>query len=159
MPRTFPSQIIDFLTHHFADKLSLTSREKAGNVSQEKVGTIAAFVDLYDDLPPELIRLPADQYATLIAAMGTIRLGIDQWRQTREMPSLAGVAPAVQRAWEIIETLSGSVPSNAHDLAFVTDPWAEIARPGLDRWCRSLLAGRTVGLLSVRHAPDEHKAG
>jgi hypothetical protein len=116
MPRTFPSQIVAFLTHHFHNKGSVA-------IPGEKAfGTVAALLELYDSLPPELIALPPDDYARLVAAIATIRLGIDHWRQTREPKAVKGLSDAVREVWGIIEKLKDSVPSTNHDLNFISDP-------------------------------------
>jgi len=82
---------------------------------------MGGFLELYDGLPPDLIRLSPKKYATLIASISSIRLSLDQWRQTGEYNRLDMGLHNVPIAWGIIETLSDSVPSDTHDLSFITD--------------------------------------
>ena len=115
MPRTFPSQIVGFLVHHFGDKSSIPT------VHVDKVGIIAAFIELYDSMPPELIRLSTAEYSQLIAAVGQIRVALDQWRQTRQADSFIGVPEAFRAAWPMMKKLSDSIPAATHDLGFISD--------------------------------------
>jgi hypothetical protein len=89
---------------------------------QSNVGKIASFLDLYDNLPHQLIRLSEDDDVALIAAIGTIRYGIDQFRRGKSPDCLRPVGPALATAWRLIEKLKDQVPSTAHDLSFIADP-------------------------------------
>ena len=116
MPHAFPSQIIGFLTYHFGDKSSVPA------ISVGKVGVIAGFLELYDSLPPELIRLQAGDYAQLIAEIGSVRIALDQWRQTANARSFKDTPNAIRIAWQIIEMLKDSVSAATYDLGFISDP-------------------------------------
>jgi hypothetical protein len=115
MPRAFPSQIVAYLQSYFG------SSAKFHDV-HSKIGAIQGFLDLYKDLPPELIRLPPEDYADLVGAVGGIRLGIDQFRFAGRNDSLNSVAAALDRAQVQIAKLKDEVPSTSHDLAFIRDP-------------------------------------
>jgi hypothetical protein len=77
MARIFPTQIVHYLDSQFG---SASLNELA--TVQQKVGAIAGFCELYAQLPHELIRLATEQYADLVAAVGTISFGVDQFRRT-----------------------------------------------------------------------------
>jgi hypothetical protein len=112
MPRTFPSQIVAYLGTMFAPH----------NPVHDFVGAALGFLDLYKNLPPELIRLPPEDFAALVAAVGTVQLGVDQFRSTAQNDSLQRVGPALNKAQELIAKLKDEVPSTSHDLAFIGDP-------------------------------------
>jgi hypothetical protein len=117
MPRTVPSQVVSYLTQIFNRRAPL-----AAAVVLQKIGAVAGFLELYDQLPAELIRLSADDYAILISEIGTIRFRIDQYRRGAAWGHLEPVGPALDKVWEIIEKLQDEVPSTAHDLSFIADP-------------------------------------
>ncbi len=104
MPRSFPTQIVAYLESTFTKQFD--SSEIHG-----KVGAVAGFLDLYNDLRPELIRLPPAEFSALVAAVAEIRFGIDQFRSTGREASLYRVTPSLRMAWSMIEKLDDQVPS------------------------------------------------
>jgi hypothetical protein len=119
MPRAFPSQIVKYLGHLFRTPAGV---QDIGTV-QSFAGPIAGFLSLYDQLPDELIRLSADDSAALTADIGTIRFGIEQFRQgVPPNHCLGSVGLALGRAWMLIEKLEDAAPSTTHDLSFIADP-------------------------------------
>jgi hypothetical protein len=117
VPRTYPSKIVGYLTSIFHKRESLDQ-----STVQQYIGGVAGFLELYDQLPHELIRLPADDYAALVAAIGTVRYCADQFRLGKNSDCLIPVGRALARAWEMIEKLEDEVPSTTHDLSFISDP-------------------------------------
>jgi hypothetical protein len=117
MPRTFPTQITAYLAQTLkrADDLNQAA-------VQSNLGAVAGFLELYDQVPCELIRLPPENYATLIKAIATIRFGLDKFRLTNSPNSLDPVGPALTNAWHLIATLKDEAPAITHDLSFVADP-------------------------------------
>jgi hypothetical protein len=113
MPRTFPSQIVAYLAASFKKP------EEASTPSNS--GKLAGFLALYDRLPHELIRLSEQDYATLIAAVETIRFNLDRFRHAAPNVKWKDVAAALQNAWQKIAILQDEAPSTAHDLSFVSD--------------------------------------
>lgn len=117
MQRAFPSQIVAYL-----ESVYPSQRPVDLSTLQQTAGALAAFIDLYDHIPHELIRLPPSEYARLISAIGTIRLGIDQYRLGAN-PSHLGIVPRpLSTAWDLLKALKDEAPSAAHDLSFITDP-------------------------------------
>jgi hypothetical protein len=115
MPRTFPSQIVAYLEATFGtEPLDLLE-------VHQKIGAIVGFRDLYDQLPHELVRLSPHDYAELVAAVGTVAFGVDQFRATGRNDSLNRVGHALATAWRLIRTLQDEVPSTSHDLSFIGD--------------------------------------
>jgi hypothetical protein len=108
MPQAFPTQIIGYLTKSFGSRLNIHP-----TAILDKIGEVAGFLELYDQLPPELIRLSADDYAALIAAIGTVRYRIDQFRLTNYPDCVNTVGFALSTAWRVIETLKDEAPSTA----------------------------------------------
>lgn len=87
-----------------------------------RVGAVNGFLKLYNDLPDELISLPSDEYYDLIAAIGTIELGLEeQFRTTARVDALHPVAPALRKSWLVLSKLKDEVPSTSHDLSFISD--------------------------------------
>jgi hypothetical protein len=117
VPRAFPSQITAYLVASFKTPDALNQA-----VVHSYAGVVAGFLELYDQLPHELIRLAADCYADLVKAVATIRYGLDKFRQTNSPDSLIPVAPALKNAWSLIATLKDQAPATAHDLSFIGDP-------------------------------------
>lgn len=116
MPRAFPSQIVGYLTEVFK------RREEFGHaVIYSKIGAVAGFLELYDQLPHELVRLSAADYAALVAAIGTVRFHTTRFGPGSSADFLKPVGKALSKAWELIEKLPDEVPSMAHDLSFVSD--------------------------------------
>ncbi|WP_315745425.1 MULTISPECIES: hypothetical protein [unclassified Bradyrhizobium] len=116
MPRAFPSQITGYLATTFKTPENLSHA-----TVHSYIGAVAGFLDLYDQLPDELIRLSPDDSAILIAAIGTIRIGMDQFRRTSNPEGLRPVGGALNNAWRLIATLKDAAPSIVHDLSFITD--------------------------------------
>ena len=119
MPRAFPTQIAKYLGHVFKRE-ALMGIQAIGTV-QQYAGEVAAFLELYDRLPYELVRLSAEDSAALTASVGAIRFGIDQWRNGNNSDCLRPVGPALATAWGLIEKLKDEAPSTAHDLDFIGD--------------------------------------
>jgi hypothetical protein len=89
---------------------------------QSHIGKVAGFLNLYDQLPHELIRLSADDYVDLVAAIETVRYGIEQYRLGRNPDCLLPVGLALGKAWTLVAKLKDEVPSTGHDLSFISDP-------------------------------------
>jgi hypothetical protein len=116
MPKTFPTQLLGYLKYNFRSK-QFTHHDAA-----VKIGALRGFLDLYRELPHELIRLPPDEYAALVAAVGDIRFAMDQFQATPKSEWLSGVPGALSTVWTLIEKLPDSIPSSSHDLTFIADP-------------------------------------
>lgn len=117
MPRAVPSQIVAYLEKRFT---------KSDNLNHpfilSQIGSVAGFLELYDQIPPELIRLSADDFAELIASIGTVRIGTDQYRRGNHSDCLIPVGRALGKAWMLIKKLRDEAPSISHDLSFIRDP-------------------------------------
>jgi hypothetical protein len=112
MPRTFPSQLIAYLTSCFGYRESLGIYDMAVSI-----GKVVGFLELYDRLPDELIRLSPDEYAALVAAIGDIRFNTDQYRMGKNYDVLGSVGSSLRRAWGLIEKLKDEAPT--------TSPWGQ----------------------------------
>jgi hypothetical protein len=117
MPRVFPSQIVEYLKAVFAENDPRRFAE-----FNETIGPITGFLDLFDQLPPELIVLSGNDYAVLVQSIGTIRFRTEQWRQTNDGRAMRAVPQALSEAWKLVEKLPDQVPSAPHDLSFINDP-------------------------------------
>jgi hypothetical protein len=116
MPKAFPTQIIGYLAATFKKPENLDHA-----TVHSYIGAVAGFLELYDQLPHELIRLSPADYAALITAIGTIRFGTEQFRLTSNPESLRPVGGALRNAWHLIATLKDEATSTGHDLSFITD--------------------------------------
>jgi hypothetical protein len=116
MPRTVPSQIVGYLVKRFTKPDDFHY-----SIIQHHIGAVAGFLELYDQLPPELIRLSADDFAELTASIGTVRYGTDQFRRGNNSECLVPVGPTLSKAWRLIEKLKDEAPSVLHDLSFIGD--------------------------------------
>jgi hypothetical protein len=114
MPRVVPTQISSYLNAQFPDKNAF------GDVVG-RVGAVAGFLELYDNLPGDLIVLPAEEYARLVANVGTIRLSLDQYRNGKTYDCLSPIGGALLQVRDLIRKLAVEFPSTKHDLSFVTD--------------------------------------
>jgi hypothetical protein len=85
------------------------------------VGVIAGFLDLYQDMPHQLINLPASDHATLVAEIANIELAMDRYRGGKQYDELAPISHALPRVWALIRKLPDSFPSTRADLSFITD--------------------------------------
>jgi hypothetical protein len=90
----FPSQIVDYLRINFSSFDFI--------VIHEKVGAVAGFCALYEQLPHELIRLPPKEYAELVASVGTISFRIKQYQVTGRGDALTPVGHALEAASRLI---------------------------------------------------------
>jgi hypothetical protein len=116
MPRAFPSQIAGYLASTFKDPDNL------GHATiHSYIGAVAGFLELYDQIPAELIRLSPNEYAELVRAIGTIRIGVEQFRLNSNPESLRPVGGALGNAWRLVTTLKDEAPSTGHDLSFIKD--------------------------------------
>lgn len=117
MPRAAPTQIVGYLAQRFTKPDDFHH-----SIIQSHIGAVAGFLELYDQLPPELIRLSPNDYAELIASIGTVRFGTDQFRRGNSPDCLIPVGRPLSRAWKLIEKLKDEAPSVSHDLSFIKDP-------------------------------------
>ncbi len=116
MPRSFPSQIAEYLSLKFDHPQAFSIA-----MIESEIGSVAGFLELYDQIPYELIRLPSREYADLVAAIGTIRFRLAQFRNGTHPNCLGAVGTALARAREHIEKLEDLAPSTEHDLSFIKD--------------------------------------
>lgn len=117
MPRAIPSQITLYLSSNLGENRSLTLA-----AVHQLVGVVAGFLSLYDDLPAELMNLSPSDYATMVAAIGTIRLSLDKYRFGGHSDELKPICAALPKAWSMIALLPDDFPSAQHDLSFIGDP-------------------------------------
>ena len=89
---------------------------------QQKVGVIAGFLDLYRDIPHQLINLSASDYATLVAGIATIELAMDRYRGGKFYDELAPIGRALPTVWDLIKKLPDRFPTERTDLSFIRDP-------------------------------------
>jgi hypothetical protein len=82
MARVSPSQKRNFLDQAFPSGSDLSWQ----NALSGRIGAAAGFLDLYDGLPGELIRLPPDKFAELIESVGEIRFRSKQYMYTPNAP-------------------------------------------------------------------------
>ena len=118
MPRAVPTQIVAYLRKRFTKP-----KDFHQSIIQNHIGAVAGFLEFYDQLPSELVRLSADDFAELVASIGTVRYGTDQFRLGNSPDCLVPVGRALRRAWELIATLKDESPSVSHDLAFIGDSY------------------------------------
>jgi hypothetical protein len=116
MQRSVPSQIDAFLRQSLPEKDSYVVAEL-----KQRVGVLAAFLELYDHLPDEVMTLPSADYAALLCAIGTIRFCIEQHRNGMNYDCLEPIGRALPTAWRLIKKLPDQFPSAQHDLSFITD--------------------------------------
>ena len=91
------------------------------SVLLQKVGVIAGFLDLYRDIPHELLNLPASEYAALVAEIATIELAMDRYRSGKLYDELVPIGRALPKVWSLIRKLPDRFPTTRHDLTFITD--------------------------------------
>jgi hypothetical protein len=117
MPRVFPTQIVGYLSTVFKKPPPFEFA-----TIRDHIGAVVGFLELYDELPSELIRLAPYDYAALTAAIGTIRFALDHYGQPNIRDSVNPIVQALATAWDMIKKLHDEVPSSAHDLSFIADP-------------------------------------
>jgi hypothetical protein len=76
MPKIVPSQVVDLIDQIFP------GAETSDNFSINRghSNTAAAIVELIDQIPTELLVLPAEKYAALISAVASLRTTIEVWK-------------------------------------------------------------------------------
>lgn len=116
MPRAFPTQITAYLAATFKKPENLDHA-----TVHSHMGAVVGFLELYDRLPEALVRLSPKDYAALVTAIGTIRIGADQFRRTNNTEGLRPVGGALGNAWKLIATLKDEAISASHDLSFIID--------------------------------------
>ena len=75
MLRAFPSQIIAYLSAAFPKP-----EDANADTINSYPGKAIGFLELYDRLPSELIRLSSQEYAALVEAVATMRFCMDMFR-------------------------------------------------------------------------------
>jgi hypothetical protein len=113
MPRTVPSQVVAYLVNRFQIP------ENVGPFPD--LGAVAGFLELYDQLPAELIRLSADDFAELVSQIATVRFYTDLYRRNPNPDHLKLVGRALAKAWKPIGALKDEAPTISHDLSFISD--------------------------------------
>ena len=116
MAAVVPSRIDQYLSRSF------TFGQPAGVYDvQKKLGAVAGLLELYDRAPDELITCGDDDHARLVAAIGAVRMSLDQYRYGKIHDCLAPVGGGIDAAWAVIKTLPDGVPSAQNDLSFIQD--------------------------------------
>jgi hypothetical protein len=116
MPRAVPSQIVSYLAAAFQKP-----EDANATTIHSYPGKALGFLELYDRLPHELIRLPGQDYAALAEAVATIRVCMKRFEAGAGGDSLRPIGRAFANAWRIIATLHDEVPASTHDLSFISD--------------------------------------
>ena len=83
MPIAFPTQIVAYLERTLRQRTL-----RRGGTPQDFAGMALSFLELYNNLPPELIRLSSEDYSELLVAIGTVRFCVNQFQVTRDNDAL-----------------------------------------------------------------------
>lgn len=117
MRTVYPSRLTAFLQSHFAGH----DRNHHAATMQQKIGALVGFVELFKEIPDELIILEEGERAELLAAVAKVEFLLDLHRYHSPPAVLDAAGTPLNAAWRLLEKLPDRVPSAQHDLAFITD--------------------------------------
>ena len=81
MPRVVPSQIVDIIDQIVPEaKGQIDTQEKRFSIGRDRENSVAAIVDLVDQIPSELLVLPSEQYAMLVASIAALKTVLKTWK-------------------------------------------------------------------------------
>ena len=111
-----PSQVSSFIRAQFPDG------DFDHGAALQLIGSLAALLELFDKVPAVLLRLTPEENAQVLAGMAGIKLAVDRYRSGSTADALRTIGRTLQRVRPLIEKLPDHVPSQEHDLNFITDP-------------------------------------
>ena len=80
MPKIVPSQIVELIDQMFpATKDQPDSKEKRFSISRDHAFSVAAIIDLVEQIPSELLVLPSHSYAALVSSVASLRTALKTW--------------------------------------------------------------------------------
>jgi hypothetical protein len=120
MRRIVPSQLRQYLAAKFhgvpASDFSAV---------REGVGHLAGFIELFDAVPDELIRLRPDEFQRLVSAVATIRFGVKKFQNGDSGDCLRPAVLCLPVILELLEKLQDQTSSTLHELSFITDEFLQ----------------------------------
>jgi hypothetical protein len=120
MPRTVPSQIVDFINQNIPDRNSTVLA-----VNHTTVGALVAVTRLIDEVPAELLTISGEDYSNLVTGVESIRNSVAFWhRQGIAQVGNQGIKGknTLLVIRDVLAKCDDQTPSPATpDLPFVTD--------------------------------------
>lgn len=77
MPRIVPSQIVDLIDKIFP--WAVNQGEMSHSLSRNECYSVAALVDLVEEIPQELLFMPNQSYAAFISALAALKIALQTW--------------------------------------------------------------------------------
>jgi hypothetical protein len=81
LPRIVPSQVVTVIDQMFSPR---THREGHFAVSRGESTSIAAIINLVEQIPPQLLVLPGESYAALVSSIASLKTALEGWKFTDE---------------------------------------------------------------------------
>ena len=126
MPRVVPSQIVALIDKLFPWAKNQKEDDHREAVTKEQSCSVAAVLDLVQQLPPEFITLTSDAYSELVASIAGLRTQIENWQSHGgqplfRIPGLRSVSP-VTLIRQALAQCPDQIPSpGTSALAFISD--------------------------------------
>jgi hypothetical protein len=93
MPRIVPSDVVRVLDSIFSwAKVPASVGQAPPQLDYHHLAPVAAIVELLDRVPDELLVLPPDEFAALVAGHAALRAAIRAWQSSDHRFYIAGIA-------------------------------------------------------------------
>ncbi len=80
MPRIVPSQVVELIDQMFPGvRDQPDSKETRFSIARDHAFSVAAIIDLVEQIPPELMVLPSHSYAALVSSVASLRAVLKTW--------------------------------------------------------------------------------
>jgi hypothetical protein len=80
LPRIVPSQVVELIDQMFPSaKDQPDLKEKRFSIARDHAFSVAAIIDLVEQIPSELLALRSHSYAALVASVAALRTALETW--------------------------------------------------------------------------------
>ena len=126
MSQVVPSQVIALTDKLFPWAKDQRENDHKNALSAEHAYSVAAILDMVEQLPQELITLDADDLANFVSSIATLRTLIQKW-QTRDfsferIPGLRPVSPITLIRRALAKCPDEFPSTGTSELSFIADP-------------------------------------
>lgn len=127
MPRIVPSQVVTLVDRLFPWGATQKNTKQEVQLERSSTNSLAAVVELADQIPPELITLDPDSYAVYVTSLTAIRTAIRAWQTgggvdyLTKIPGLGNLNP-VTLLRDYLELCPDEFPApSTAELSFIAD--------------------------------------
>lgn len=126
MARIVPSQVVNVIDQMLPQaKDQPDSKEKRFSISRDRETSVAAIIDLIEQIPSELFVLPNDQYLELISSVAALKSTLKTWKLRdyglEKIPGLGNRNPISLIRNALASCPDEFPPTGSTELSFIAD--------------------------------------